>query len=77
MFHDLPGMDDLAPDDRDDLAAIAEAALDEPVETLVVPHPAAPGLRLEVTHDGGRIVAATWCLGEAWWEAAVGAGRKS
>ncbi|WP_438029086.1 hypothetical protein [Sorangium sp. So ce233] len=67
-------MDDLSPDDLEDLAAIADAALEEPVETLVVPHPAAPALRLEVTYDGGGIVAATWCLGGAWWAAAAGEG---
>jgi hypothetical protein len=61
-------MDDLSPDDLEDLAAIAEAALDEPVGTLTVPHPAAPGVLLDVTYDGGGIVAATWRCG-GWWRA--------
>lgn len=68
---DIPGMDDLSPDDLDDLAAIADAALEEPVETLSLPHPAAPALLLEVTCDGGGIVAATWRLGGAWLVAEV------
>jgi hypothetical protein len=64
-------MDDLDLADLDDLAAIAEAALDEPVETLAVAHPVAPELRLEVTFDGGGLVAATWRLG-GWWRVAEG-----
>lgn len=71
---DLRGMDDLSPDDLEALATIADAALDEPVETLAVPHPAAPGVLLEVTYDGGGIVAATWRLGDAWRAAEVGDG---
>jgi hypothetical protein len=67
-------MRDLSHDDLEDLAALADAALDEPVETLVVPHPAAPGVLLEVTVDGGGILAATWRLGDAWRAAEVGEG---
>ncbi|XXX79219.1 hypothetical protein WMF30_10635 [Sorangium sp. So ce134] len=62
-------MDDLSPDDLEALATLAEAALDELVETLALPHPAAPGVLLEVTFDGAGIVAATWRCG-SWWRVA-------
>lgn len=67
-------MDDLSPDDLDDLAAIADAALDEPVETLSLPHPAAPALLLELTCDSGGVLVAAWRLGGAWWVAELGEG---
>ncbi|WP_434042256.1 MULTISPECIES: hypothetical protein [Sorangium] len=70
-------MDDLPPDDLedlDDLAAIADAALDERVERLALPHPVAPGVLLEVTYDGGGIVAATWRWGCSWCVSEVGEG---
>ncbi|WP_437799534.1 hypothetical protein [Sorangium sp. So ce693] len=67
-------MNDLSPDDLDELAAIADAALDEPVEALSLPHPAVPGVLLDVTYDAGGIVAATWRW-DGWWRVAeVGEG---
>ncbi|WP_437310060.1 hypothetical protein [Sorangium sp. So ce388] len=44
------------------------------METLAVPHPAAPGVLLEVTYDDGGIVAATWRLGRWWRCVEVGEG---
>ncbi|KYG11245.1 hypothetical protein BE21_08240 [Sorangium cellulosum] len=71
---DLPGMDDLSLDDLEALAALADAALDEPVETLVLPPPTAPGVGLEVTYDGAGSGAATWRCGSWWCVAEVGRG---
>lgn len=50
-----------------DLAAIADAAIDEPVEALRVP--VAPGLDLELVVDGHGLLAASWSAG-AWWSPA-------
>ncbi|WP_438005460.1 hypothetical protein WME89_43180 [Sorangium sp. So ce321] len=52
--------------DPDDLAAIAEAALAEDVETLALS--VAPGLVLELAYDGFGLFAATWRAG-SWWRA--------